>query len=152
MRIWLANTVQQNFLHFSLCINREPSFPIDVNYIVVGIEGNEREHPFGKETFDDVLTSAISMRANIYQIAAENIYSVQERQRRDYSRRHQVPNKIKVGQKVLLKNQRRMGRKGGKFSFKWFGSFTVRSISDKNLCSLIKKDGTLIKTKYNPSL
>ena len=60
--------------------------------------------------------------------------------------------KIKVGQKVLLKNQRRMDRKGVKFSFKWFGPFTAHSISNKNLCSLINKDGTLMKTKYNVSL
>ena len=33
-----------------------------------------------------------------------------------------------------------------------FGSFTVHSISNKNLCSLINKDGTQIKTKCNVSL
>ena len=60
-----------------------------------------------------------------------------------------MPYKIKVDQKVLLKNQRRMDRKGGKFSFKWFSPFAVHSISNKNLCSLINKYGTLIKTKYN---
>ena len=46
-------------------------------------------------------------------------------------------------------------RKGGKFSLKRFGPFTVHSISTKNLCSLINKDRTLIKTKenkYNVSL
>ena len=63
-----------------------------------------------------------------------------------------MPNKIKVGQKELLKNQRRMNRKGVKFSFKWFGPFTAHSISNKNLYSLINKDGPLIKTKYNVSL
>ena len=42
-----------------------------------------------------------------------------------------------------------MDRTGGKFSFKWFGPFTAHS---KNLCSLINKDGPLIKTKYNVSL
>ena len=61
-------------------------------------------------------------------------------------------NKIKVRQKVLLKNQRMMEKKGGKFSFKWFDPFTVHSTSNKNLCSLINKDGTHIKTKYNVSL
>ena len=55
-----------------------------------------------------------------------------------------MPNKIKVGHNVLSKNQRRMDRKGGKFSFKWIGSFTVHSISNKTLCFLINKDGTLI--------
>ena len=53
------------------------------------------------------------MRANIHHTAGENICSAQEKQRRDYNWHHQVPNKIKVGQKVLLKNQRRVDRKGG---------------------------------------
>ena len=39
------------------------------------IEGNKSEHPFGKETFDTVLTNAICIRANIHQIAGENICS-----------------------------------------------------------------------------
>ena len=42
-----------------------------------------------------------------------------------------------------------MDRKDGKFPCKWFGQFTVHLISNKNLSSLINKDGTLIKTKYN---
>ena len=74
------------------------------------------------------------------------------KQHQDYNRRHQVPNKIKVDQKELLKNQRGMDGKDGKFPCKWFGQFAVHLISNKNLSSLINKDGTLIKTKYNVSL
>ena len=81
----------------------------------IGLSGNESEQPFYKETVDAVLKTAISMRANIHQTAGENICLTQENQRRDYNPHHQVPNKIKVGQKVLLKNQRRMDGKGGKF-------------------------------------
>ena len=132
--------------------NWEPTLPIDVKHKLVGIEGNESEHPFGKEMFDAVLTTAISMRANIHQAADENICWAQEKQRREYNRHRQEANKIKVGQKVLLKNQRMMDRKGVKFSFKWFRPFTVHSISNNNLCTLINKDGALIETKYNVSL
>ena len=45
-----------------------------------------------------------------------------------------------------------MDRKGDKFSFKYFNPFTDHSVSNKNLFSLINKDGTQIKTKYNISL
>ena len=131
--------------------HREPTLPIDVKYSFGGIEGNESEYPFNKETTAAVLTTAISMRANIHQTAGENICLAQEKQSRDKND-YQVANKIKVGQKVLLKNQRRMDREGGKFSFKWFSPFTVHSVSNKKLCSRINKDGTLIKTKYNVSL
>ena len=115
--------------------------------VLVGIEENESEHPFDKETFGAALTTAISMRANIHQTAGKIICSAQEKQHRDYNSRHQVPNKIKVGQKVLLKNQRRMVRKGANFSFKWFRPFIFHSIVNKNFCFLINKVGTLIKTK-----
>ena len=114
------------------------------------VEGTK--YPFDKEAFDAALTTSISKRANIYQTAGENICLAREKQGRDYNQYHQVPNKIKVGEKVYLKNQRRMDRKGGKFSFKCFDPFTVHSISNKNICSLINKDGTQIKIKYNISL
>ena len=54
--------------------NREPTLPINVKYSLVGIERNGSEHSFDKETFDAVLTTAISMRANIHQTACENIF------------------------------------------------------------------------------
>ena len=106
--------------------NRKPTLPIDVKYSL---------KTFDKEPFDPVLTTAIFMSANIHQTSGENICWAQEKRRRDYNRRHQVSKIIKVCQKVRLKNERRKGGKGGKFSFKWFGSFTVHSISNKNLCS-----------------
>ena len=43
------------------------------------------EHPFNKETFNAVLTTAISMRANIHQTVGENICSAQEKQLLDYN-------------------------------------------------------------------
>ena len=54
---------------------------------------------FYKGTFDVVLTTATCMRANIYQTAGENNCSAQEKQRRNYNRRHQLLNTIIVGQK-----------------------------------------------------
>ena len=45
--------------------NRDPTLLIDVKYNLVNTEENESKHPFDKETFDVVLTNAISMRANI---------------------------------------------------------------------------------------
>ena len=63
-----------NFLHCSLCIIGSL-----LMHSLVGIERNESEHPFDKETCDTVLTTAISMRANIHQTADENICSAQEK-------------------------------------------------------------------------
>ena len=62
-----------------------------------------------------------------------------------------MPNKIKGSQKGILENQNMERMDSVKFSFKWFGPFAVHSMSNKNLFSLINKDGTLIKTKCNVS-
>ena len=71
-----------------------------------------------------MLTAAISMRANTHQAVVKNICLAQDEKHCDYNWHHPVDNKIEVGQKVFLKNQRRMDRKGGTFSFKLFFSFT----------------------------
>ena len=73
--------------------NQEPNLPIDVKYNLVDIKGNESEYLLDKETFDAVFTTAILMRANIYQTTDEIICSAQEKHRRDYNRCHQVPRK-----------------------------------------------------------
>ena len=83
-----------------------------------------------------MLKTAISIRANIYHTAGENNCSAQKKPRRDHNRCHQVPIRVQVGQKVLLKNQRRMNRKCGKR----FRPFSVHLISNKKLCSSISKD------------
>ena len=122
--------------HTSTKFYQEPTLPVNVKHSLVGIEENESEHLFDKETFDAMLTTVLSIRANMHQTAGENICSAQEKQHRDYNQRHQVPNKIKVGQKAFLKNQRRVKKKVGKFLFKWSSPFTVHSTSKKNLCTL----------------
>ena len=137
---------------FFLMSNPEPTLPINGKHNLVDTEENESEHPFYKETLDAVLTTAISLRGDIHQTAGENICSAQEKQHCDYNRCNQVPNKIKMGKKVVLKNQRRQEGKDATFSCKWFGSFTIDSLSNKKLCSLTNKDRTQIKTKYNVSV
>ena len=94
--------------------------------------------------FDVVLKTLISISANIYQTAGENICSALKKQR-DYNRYQKASNKIQVGQKVLLKNQRRMN------SDKRFSLFTVHSIFTVR-SFLTNKGGAQIKTKIDISL
>ena len=63
--------------------NQELTLSMDIKYNLVDIDGNESEHPFDRETFDAVLTTGVSMIANIHQTAGENICSAQEKKRRD---------------------------------------------------------------------
>lgn len=57
-----------------------------------------------------------------------------------------------IGSKVLIQNQKRRDRKGGKFSYKWLRPYTLKSISKSGLRALVKKKGILLKRKYNASL
>ena len=50
---------------------------------------------------------------------------------------------------VLLKNNKRFDRKGGKFSQKWLGPYTVMNISDNGVATLKKASGVTLKNKYN---
>ena len=121
---------------YFLLYNREPVLPVDIKYcLAIGngyMHNSDENEPFEKELFDAVLSASMAMRENIHNRASENIQQAQEKQWRDYNQRHQVPNSITVRQTVLLMNQRRMTRKGGKFAYKFGGPYTVLQISEKN--------------------
>ena len=55
--------------------NRKLTLPIDVKYSLFGTEGDESKRSFCKETFDAVLTTAISIRANLHQTSSEKTTS-----------------------------------------------------------------------------
>ena len=50
---------------------------------------------------------------------------------------------------MLLKNNKRFDRKGGKFSQKWLGPYTVMNMSDKGVATLKSTLGVTLKNKYN---
>ena len=73
---------------------------------------------FDKDMFDKVLESATPLRNQIHHIVKDNIKKAQEKQQNDYDLRHLQSNDIKVGDKVLLRNNKGNDRKGGKFTLK----------------------------------
>ena len=64
------------------------------------------QEPFDFATFDAVFSSATKVRASIADDAAENIKTAQEKQKRDYDRRHLSKTEIRVDDIVLLKNNK----------------------------------------------
>ena len=85
--------------------------------------------------------------------ASQNIKKAQAKHQKDYNNRHStISTTLPVGSKVLLQNQRRQDRKEGKFSYKWIGPYTIKSISKTGLCVLINVKGFVLKKKYNVSL
>ena len=116
------------FFQFFMLYNREPVLPIDVKY-GLNPDGPTIDYPFDLKTFKDIYSVTQSMRTEVHAKAGQNITKAQDKQKRDYNRRHAAPTKIQVGDEILLKNLKREDGKGGKFSYKWLGPYIVNKLS-----------------------
>ena len=100
--------------------NREPVMPIDVKHNLdrekEGEIEDENQETFDLEYFDTGFKSATKVKTSVKDDAAENIKAAQKKQKRDYDRRHMSNPEIRVDDMVLMKNNKRIDRKGGKFS------------------------------------
>ena len=56
---------------------------------------------------------------------------------------------IRVDDMVLMKNNKRIDGKGGKFSQKWLGPYTVTKISQKGVVALKNTSCLILNKKYN---
>ena len=125
---------------FQLMFNRLPTLPIDVKYDLN--RSINEDIPYDYETFRDVFASTVKLRELTHIQAGENIKKAQEKQRKDYDKRHGKPETtVPTGSKVLLQNLKRQDRKVGRFSYKWIGPYTLESISTKGLCELKNSKG-----------
>ena len=75
--------------------------------------------------------------------------ATQKKQKQDYDHRHLSKTESKVDDIVLLKNNKRFDREGGKFSQKWFGPYTVVSTPDKGVATLKNALGLTLKKTCN---
>ena len=133
-----------------LMYHQQPVLPIDIQYSLNTINDAEVEYPFNRETLDTVLSGTLSLRQKAHQKANENIMKAQKKQQWDYNRRLTLPTSLKVKNKVWLKNQRRLNRKDGKFSYKWLGHYVIENISKKGLCT--NQSGVELSKKYNAAI
>ena len=140
---------------FFLMYNRHPVLLIDIKYdLIDGTANNDFESdPFDIETFQAVLNSAVSIREATHHQASRNIEKAQAKQQKDYNNWHRTPKAaLPVGSKVLLENQKCKDRKGGKFTYKWMGPYTVKSVSKSGICVLVNEKGVQLKKNYHASL
>ena len=79
-------------------------------------------------------------------ITTYNIKNAQEKQKNDFDRRHLSSVGIKIGDKVLVRNNKTFDRKGGKFTNSWKGPYVVSHLTPKRLATLDN-----LKTKCNRS-
>ena len=66
----------------------------------------------------------ISLRQDIDKKVKENVSAAQERQRQHYDARHQQGS-YKVGDLVLMKNKKKLSKKGDKMAPNWFGPYKI---------------------------
>ena len=140
---------------YSLMYNRHPILPIDIKYDLIANNADKEpeSNPYDITTFQAVLESAALIREATNEKASQNIKKAQAKHQKDYYNRHStISTTLPIGSKVLLQNQRRQDRKGGKFSYKWIGPYTIKSISKTGLCVLINEKGFVLKKKDNVSL
>ena len=135
--------------------NRHPILPINIKYDLIDNNAvkEPESNPYDITTFQAVLESAALIREATNEKASQNIKKAQDKHQKDYNNRQStIPTTLPIGSKVLLQSQRRQDRKGGKFSYKWIGPYTIKSISKTGLCVLISEKGFVLKKKYNVSL
>ena len=150
-----SNGLCEQYSPFFLMYNRHPILPIDIKYDIIDNNADKEpeSNPYNITTFQAALESAALIRETTNEKASQNIKKAQAKHQKDYNNRHSIiSTTLPIGSKVLLQNQRRQERKGGKFSYKWTGPYTIKSISKTALCVLINEKGFVLKKKYNVSL
>ena len=134
--------------------NRHPILPIDIKYDLIDNNADKEpeSNPYDITTFQAVLELAALIREATNEKTSQNIKKAQAKHQKDYDNRHStISTTLSIGSKVLLQNQRRQDRNGGKFSNKWIGPYAIKSISKTALCVLINGIGFALKKKYNVS-
>ena len=101
--------------------NRQPILSIDIKYDLIDNNADKEpeSNPYDITAFQLVPESATLIREATNEKASQNIKKAQAKHQKDYDNRHTtVSTTLPIGFKVLLQNQRRQDRKGGKFSYK----------------------------------
>ena len=93
---------------------------------------------YHEETFEAILASATRIGGEIYESATSNIRNAQDKQKKDFDQRHLSNTEIKVRDLILLCNNKRKDKKGGKFSSAWLDTYIASEITPKGV-TLLKK-------------
>ena len=96
--------------------------------------------------------SAINdIQKRVFPKIAANIKVAQERQAKDYRKRHISLTPFLIGAQVLVWNQKRADRKGGKHVDCWLGPYIVSKVLDNGNYELTNNSGTVMKKQMHGS-
>ena len=101
-------------------------------------------------TLSDTIDAMMSIRENVMSKVASNIASAQSVQKAQYDKRRHAT-EYRIGDKVLMKNLFRDDRKGGRFTERRTGPYTVAEVCGKNTYRLTGENNNVLKRKVNSS-
>ena len=143
-----------NLAPLELILSCKPRVPIDIHMKYPTDE--DLDHDLTAEEAKDIAEYCLSF--NVKQMkkvkeaaigrAKVNIANAQNRYKRNYDKRFANREVFKMGDLVLLENQRNKNRKGGKRDVKYSGPYTIMEISVEGNCTLKHETGGLAKRKY----
>ena len=90
----------------------------------------------------------IKLRKELDTDVKKNVKKAQARQKNIYDAKHQQGS-FKIGQSVLVRNMKKLSKKGDKMSPNWTGPYEVLESMGKNTYRLRKKNGSVLKSIYN---
>ena len=89
----------------------------------------------------------VELRKEIDPLVKKNVADAQERQKMQYDARHQQGS-YKEGESVLVKNMKKVSKKGDKMEQNWLGPYEIAECVGKNSYRL-RRNGKTLKSLYN---
>ena len=133
---------------FQILYNRQAVLPIELQY---NQSSNDQVSFDSEESIAKKIEIMTAIRNKMLSKVTKNINKAQTRQKAGYDKRRQKAQKkeFSVGDLVLLKNLVREDRKGGKFTERRTGPYSIAKVCGKNTYKLLNKDKEPIKKIAN---
>ncbi|XP_061181232.1 uncharacterized protein LOC133189855 [Saccostrea echinata] len=137
-----ARTCQQKSTKespFYLIYGRKVVLPIqlDIPTTVPNMQRQQTEEEFD-EIYSDRITSFVEL-LKAHDAAKDNISIEQKKQKTYYDRKHGTADLLQPGQRVLLRNSKRINRKGDKMLHRWTGPYTISTCIGEGVYKLVER-------------
>lgn len=141
---------------FFLVYGRQARLPVEFNQNSEAVKDKDENdvHVLQKKAKRVNLDAHTTMMIDVRKQALANIEFAQERQKRNYDKKHGKDKKnFEVGALVLLKNSKKLSRKGSKLEPNWTGPYKIHEVNGKGtyrLCTT-KSPERILTSIYNIS-
>ena len=129
------------FTPFEVMFNRTATLPIN---IAMRNRSPEDVLRLAQNPDDDNYNSKelIERRNRQLEMVKDNIKAAQEKQKRDYDKKHAKPSLFQVGSLVLAKDHICKKRTGGKLDTRWLGPFRIERVLPRGIYQISTSNST----------